>query len=48
LADGVTDTLTGKEGFTDMVTEFEVAGFPVAQAALEVSWQLTTSLLAGA
>ena len=30
-------TLTGKFGFTVMLREFEVAGFPVAHGALEVS-----------
>jgi len=38
-------TLTGNEEFTVMVRAFEVAGLPVAQVALEVSWQVTTSPL---
>jgi hypothetical protein len=41
-------TLTGKFGFTVMVMAFEVAGLPVAQLALEVSTQVTTSPLASA
>lgn len=45
LPDGTAaiDTPTGKLGFTDMVTEFDVAGLPVAQLAFEVITQLTTS-----
>jgi len=39
-------TLTGRFGFTVIETEFDVAGLPVAQVALEVSWQVTTSPLA--
>ena len=39
-------TLTGRFGFTVMVMEFEVAGLPVAQVALEVSWQVTISPVA--
>ena len=38
--------LTGRFGFTVIVTVFEVAGFPVAQVAFEVSTQVTTSLFA--
>jgi hypothetical protein len=38
--------LTGKLGFTVMVTELEVAGLPVAQVALDVKMQVTTSLFA--
>ena len=38
-------TLTGKFGFTVMVMLLDVAGFPVAQVALDVSTQVTTSLL---
>jgi hypothetical protein len=37
-------TLAGKFGFTVMVTEFEVAGLPVAQVAFDVITQLTISL----
>jgi hypothetical protein len=39
-------TLTGKFGFTVIVTVFEVAGFPVAQVALDVITQVTKSLFA--
>ena len=41
-------TLTGRFGLTDMVIKLEVAGLPVAQVALEVSTQVTRSLLANA
>ena len=41
-------TLTGRFGFTVMVMEFDVAGLPVAQVALEVSMQVMISLLAKA
>jgi hypothetical protein len=37
-------TLTGRFGFTVMVTVLDVAGLPVAQVALEVNMQVTTSL----
>jgi hypothetical protein len=47
LAEAATDTLTGRLGFTVMVTVFEVAGLPVGQVALEVKTQMTRSLLAG-
>ena len=47
LADDAIDTLTGKFGFTVMVTAPEVAGLPVAQVALEVSIQVITSLFTG-
>jgi hypothetical protein len=40
--------LTGKLGLTVMVMAFDVAGLPVAQVALEVSTQVTTSLFAKA
>ena len=36
-------TLTGRFGFTVMVIPAEVAGLPVAQVALEVNTQVTTS-----
>jgi len=39
-------TLTGRLGFTVMVTVLEVAGLPVAQVALDVNTQVTTSLFA--
>ena len=41
------DTLTGSNGFTVMVTVLDVAGLPVGQVALEVSTQVTASLLTG-
>ena len=47
FAEGVTDTLTASSGFTFMVTVFEVAGLPLGQVALEVSTQITASLLMG-
>ena len=47
LADSTIDTLTGNSGFTIIVTVLEVAGLPVAQVALEVTTQITPSLLAG-
>ena len=37
-------TLTGRFGFTVMVTVLDVAGLPVAQVAFEVNTQVTTSL----
>ena len=36
-------TLTGLLALTVIVRAFDVAGLPVAQVALEVSWQVTTS-----
>lgn len=39
-------TLAGRLAPTVIVMEFEVAGFPVAQVALEVSTQVITSLFA--
>ena len=47
LAEGETDTLTGNDGVTVIVTGLEVAGLPVAQVAVDVSTQVTTSLFAG-
>jgi hypothetical protein len=41
-------TLTGRFGLTISVMAFDVAGFPVAHVALEVSWQVTRSPLANA
>ena len=38
--------LTGRFGFTVIVTEFDVAGFPVAQVAFDVITQVTISLFA--
>jgi hypothetical protein len=40
-------TDTGSVAFTNWVMLFEVAGDPLAQVALEVSWQVITSLLTG-
>ena len=48
LAEAATDTLTGRLGFTVMVTVLEIAGLPVGQVAFEVKTQVTRSLLAGA
>ena len=36
-------TLTGRFGFTVIVMVFDVAGFPVAQVALDVKTQVTKS-----
>jgi len=47
LAPAAIVTLTGSEVLTIIVTEFEVAGLPVAQGSLEVSTQVTTSLFNG-
>ena len=47
LADAAIDKLTGSNGFTVMVTVFEVAGLPVGQVALEVKTQVTRSLFIG-
>ena len=41
-------TLAGRFGFTTIVIVFEVAGFPVIQAAFEVNTQVITSLFANA
>lgn len=38
-------TLTGNEGFTDIVIVFDVAGFPVAHVAFDVKIHLTRSPL---
>ena len=38
---------TGRLGLTVIITAFEVAGFPLAQAAFEVSLQVMTSPLTG-
>lgn len=38
-------TLTGRIGFTTWVIELEVAGFPEVQVRLEVTVQMTASLL---
>lgn len=42
--DAETLILTGRFGLTVMVTAFEVAGLLVAQVALDVKIQVTTSL----
>ena len=47
LADSPIETLTGRFGFTVIVSVFEVAGLPVAQMALEVSSQVTASPFIG-
>jgi hypothetical protein len=47
LHEDIMETETGNTGLTVMVTEFDVAGFPVAQVRSEVSWQVTTSAFAG-
>jgi hypothetical protein len=47
LVDAAIETLTGKFGFTVMVTVFEIAGFPVGQVALDVKTQETASPLTG-
>jgi len=47
FADATIETLTSSNGLTIMVTMLEVAGFPMAQVALEVNTQVTTSLLSG-
>ncbi len=41
VADAAILILTGRLGFTVMVTVFDVEGLPVAQVALEVITQLT-------
>jgi hypothetical protein len=48
FAEAAMEMLTGWFGLTVMVTELEVAGLPVAQVALEVKTQVTTSLFTGA
>ena len=48
LADGVMDMLTGSSGVTVMMIAFDKEGVPVAHAALDVSSQVTASLLTGA
>ena len=47
FAEGEMDKLTGRLGFTVMVTVLDVAGLPVSQVALEVRMQVTASLLTG-
>ena len=43
FAEGEMDMLTARIGFTIITTEFEVAGLPEGQVALEVNTQVTTS-----
>ena len=47
VLEGLADitTLTGRFGFTVIVIVFDVAGFPVAQVALDVNTQVTKSPL---
>ena len=44
FTDGTINTLTGKLGLTIIDTGLEVAGLPMAQVALDVRMQVTTSL----
>jgi hypothetical protein len=45
VAEAAMLTLAGNKGLTVMVIEFEVAGLPETQMALEVITQVITSLL---
>jgi len=47
LAEGDTETLTGRIGLTVMVIVLEVAGLLVAQSKLDIRIQLTTSPFIG-
>ena len=47
LAEADTEILTGSNGFTVITTAVEDAGFPVAQVALDVSWQVIASEFTG-
>ena len=47
LAEGETQTLTGRFGLTVIVTAADVAGLPVAQVAFEVSSQVIEFPLTG-
>lgn len=47
LAEGATEMLTGKSGFTVMVTVLEAAGLPIAQIAVEVNMEVMVLLFAG-
>jgi hypothetical protein len=47
VAEAEIETLTGKLLLTAIVTVFEIAGLPVAQEALEVSWQVMASEIIG-
>jgi hypothetical protein len=47
FAEGVIAMLTGKSGFTVMVTTFEVAGLSIGQIAFDVTIQVIASSLTG-
>ena len=47
FADATIEMLTGRFGFTVMVTVLEAAGLPVTQVAFEVKIQVTASALTG-
>ena len=47
FAEGEIEILMGFSGLTTIVTAFEVAGFPLAQSAFEVSLQVITSPFTG-
>ena len=47
FAEGTTTTLTGRFGFTVIVTVFDVAGLPVVQGAFDVRTTYTWSPVAG-
>ena len=47
FCDGAMDTLTVTFVFSTIVTEFDVAGFPVGQGTLEFRIQVTISPLVG-
>ena len=47
VADAATETLTGNNGFTIMVTVLLTAGLPVVQVALEVRVQVMVFPFAG-
>jgi len=47
FADAAIDIPTGKTDVTAMVTEFDVAGFPVGHDTFDVSVQEITSLFTG-
>ena len=46
-ADAAMEILTGRSGLTVIVTVFDVAGLPVGHTVLDISVQVTASLLAG-
>jgi len=47
FCEGITVTLTGCAALTTMATWLDMAGTPLLQSALEVSWQVTTSPFRG-